>query len=76
LGFLFLLPHPFSLALLLYITENTIPHPATMNRQNITVSLIENGYQVIGRREGDPMAGRGSGFQAIGDTALNSQRII
>jgi hypothetical protein len=44
-----------------------------MDHQNIiTVNLIENGSLGNGRRDGVPMVGKESGFQAIGDTIPNN----
>jgi hypothetical protein len=46
-----------------------------MDQIIITMILIESGSQATGRIDGLPMVGKGSGFQAIGNTALNGQKI-
>ena len=69
-GFLLLL-HLYGWRLLQFITEGTTHHPVTMDQIIITMILIESGSQVTGRTDGLPMVGKGSGFQAIGNTALN-----
>jgi hypothetical protein len=46
-----------------------------MDQVIITMILIESGSQATGRIDGLPMVGKGSGFQAIGNTALNEQKI-
>jgi hypothetical protein len=73
-GFLLLL-HLYGLRLLRFITEGTTHHPVTMDQIIITMILIESGSQATGRIDGLPMVGKGSGFQAIGNTALNGQKI-
>jgi hypothetical protein len=47
----------------------------TMILIEITMILIESGSQATGRIDGLPMVGKGSGFQAIGNTAPNGQKI-
>lgn len=72
----FLLPlHLYGLRLLRFITEGTTHHPVTMDQIIITMILIESGSQATGRIDGLPMVGKGSGFQAIGNTAPNGQKI-
>jgi len=44
-----------------------------MDQIIITMILIEPGSQATGKIGGPPMVGKGSGFQAIGDMALNGQ---
>jgi hypothetical protein len=73
-GFLLLL-HLYGWRLLRFITEGTTHHPVTMDQIIITMILIESGSQATGRTDGLPMVGKGSGFQAIGNTALNEQKI-
>ena len=51
------------------------PRPVTMDQIIITMILIESGSLATGRIGGLPMVGKGSGFQAIGNTALNGQKI-
>jgi hypothetical protein len=55
---------------LLFITEGITHHPVTMDQVTITIILIEFGSLATGNRDGHPMVGKGSGFQAIGNTAL------
>ena len=74
-GFLLLL-HLYGWRLLRFITEGTTHHPVTMDQIIITMILIESGSQATGRIDGLPMVGRGSGFQAIGNTALDSQGLV
>ena len=80
-GFLLLL-RLYGWRLLRFITEGTILHPATilhpvtMGQIIITAILIENGSRVTGRRGGLPMVGKGSGIQAIGNTALDRQGLV
>ena len=73
-GFLLLL-HLYGWRLLRFITEGTTHHPVTMDQIIITMILIESGSQATGRIDGLPMVGKGSGFQAIGNTAPNGQEI-
>jgi hypothetical protein len=47
-----------------------------MDRVIIIMSPIELGFLVTGKRGGLPMVGRESGFQAIGSTALNAEKIV
>jgi hypothetical protein len=61
---------------LLSIIEGTILHPVTMDRVIIIMSPIELGFLVTGKRGGLPMVGRESGFQAIGSTALDAEKIV
>ena len=72
LGFLLLL-HLFGWHLLRYITEGITHHPVTMDQIIITIIPIEPGSQATGKIGGPPMVGKGSGFQAIGNMALNNQ---
>jgi hypothetical protein len=81
-GFLLLL-HLYGWRLLRFITEGTTHHPVTMDQIiitmiliEITMILIESGSQATGRIDGLPMVGKGSGFQAIGNTALDSQGLV
>jgi len=69
-GLLFL-PHLSGWHLLRFITEGTIHHPVTMDQIIITMALVDIGFLATGRVDGLPMVGKGSGFQAIGNTALN-----
>jgi hypothetical protein len=47
-----------------------------MDQIIITMILIESGSQATGRTDGLPMVGKGSGFQAIGNTARDSQGLV
>jgi hypothetical protein len=46
-----------------------------MDKIIITMTLIEFGSLATGRIGGLPMVGKGPGFQAIGNTALDGQKI-
>jgi len=46
-----------------------------MDQIIITMILIGPGSQATGKIGGPLMVGKGSGFQAIGNTALNGQKI-
>jgi hypothetical protein len=74
-GFL-LLPHLYGWRLLRFISEGTTHHPVTLDQIIITENLIEIGSQATGRIGGPPMVGKGSGFQAIGNTALDNQGLV
>ena len=50
-------------------------HPVTMDQITIITVLIEPGSRATGSKVGPPMVGKESGFQGIGSTALNGQKI-
>jgi len=60
-----LLPLHFGWGLLLFITEGTTRHPATMGQ--ITMVRLESGSPATGKTDGLPRAGKGSGLQATGN---------
>jgi len=64
-GFL-LLPRLYGWVPLASIIEDIIPHPVTTGQIIITVRL-ESGSRATGKRDGLPMAGKGPGFQVIGN---------
>lgn len=54
---------------LLSFIAGTILHPVTMDPVIITTIHIEPGSLAAGNKDGPPMVGKESGFQAIGNMA-------